>query len=87
TERIELGTAILVAPLRNPLVTAIQVASVSVEAGGRFALGVGAGWLAEEFDAVGVPFERRGKVLDAWVDVVRSVWSGTLPVRDADGLF
>lgn len=84
TDRIELGTAILVAALRHPLVAAMQVAAISVEARGRVALGVGVGWLAEEFEAVGVPWERRGKRLDAWIETSHQVWSGTLPVRDGD---
>ena len=87
TDRIELGTAVLVAPLRNPLVTAMQIASVSLEARGRCALGVGAGWLAEEFDAVGIPFSERGARLDAWIDVVRQVWSGTVEVREPGQLY
>lgn len=84
TERIELGTAVLVAPLRHPLVTAIQLATVSVEAGGRCALGVGAGWLEEEFEAVDVAFAERGRLLDGWIGVARHVWSGTMPVRGRD---
>ena len=84
TTRIELGTAILVAPLRSPLVVAKQMATVSVEASGRCVLGVGAGWLAEEFEAVGVPFAGRGNRLDAWIEIVREVWSGSLSVRGAD---
>ena len=87
TDQIELGTAVLVAPLRNPLVTAMQFASVSVEARGRCALGVGAGWLIEEFDAVEVPFSDRGKRLDAWIEVVRDAWSGKLPMRDPDDFY
>jgi probable F420-dependent oxidoreductase len=84
TTRIELGTAVLVAALRHPLVAARQAAAVAVEAGGRLTLGVGAGWLAEEFDAVGVPFERRGRHLDAWLDYVRQVWAGEIAARPAD---
>jgi len=84
TSRIELGTAVLVAALRHPLVAARQAAAVAVEAGGRVTLGVGAGWLAEEFDAVGVPFERRGRHLDAWLDYVQQVWSGDMPVRPGE---
>lgn len=87
TDRIELGTAVLVAPMRNPLLTAMQLASVSVEAGGRCVLGIGAGWLAEEFDAMGVPFSKRGERMDAWIEVVRAVWSGALPVRAEVGLY
>lgn len=84
TERIELGTAVLIAPLRTPLLVAMQAASISVEAGGRMALGVGAGWLADEFHAVGVPFGDRGRRLDAWIGAAREVWSGVLGVRGSD---
>ncbi len=84
TDKIRLGTAVLIALLRSPLVVARQVASVALEAGGRFMLGVGVGWLSEEFDAVGVPFARRGARLDAWIEVVREVWSGSLSPRGAD---
>ncbi len=87
TSRIELGTAVLVAPLRSPLVAAKQMASVSVEAAGRCVLGVGVGWLEEEFDAVQVAYTQRGRLLDAWMDVARQVWSGVLGVRDADDLY
>lgn len=87
TDSIELGTAVLVAPLRSPLVAAKQMASVSVEAAGRCVLGVGVGWLQEEFDAVQVPFTDRGKRLDAWINIAREVWSGTLSVRDSDDFY
>lgn len=85
TDHIELGTAVLVAALRSPLVFAKQLATVAVEAEGRTVLGVGVGWLEHEYDAVGVPFSKRGQRLDAWMEVARDVWSGSLSVR-ADGL-
>lgn len=81
TDRIEIGTAVLVAALRSPLVLAKQLATVAVEARGRTALGVGVGWLEQEYDAVGVPFSGRGERLDAWIEVVRDVWGGSLPER------
>lgn len=84
TERIELGTAIMVAALRHPLVAAKQIAGVALESRGRVAVGIGAGWLAEEFDAVGVPFEQRGRYLDAWIDRVRHCLDGTYPVAGDD---
>jgi probable F420-dependent oxidoreductase len=84
TERIELGTGVLIAALRHPLLAAMQVAAISLEAGGRLSVGVGAGWLAEEFAAVGVPFSDRGRRLDAWIEVARAVWQGSLPARDCD---
>ena len=56
TSRIELGTCVLIAPQRNPIVLAKQAATLDVLTGGRFTLGVGAGWLAEEFRALEAPF-------------------------------
>ena len=79
TSRIELGTAVMVVALRHPLIAAKQLAGVAVEAPGRVSLGVGAGWLAEEFDAVGVPFERRGSYLDAWIERVHDALAGIYP--------
>jgi probable F420-dependent oxidoreductase len=76
TERIQLGTGILILPQRNPAVTAKEVATLDVLSGGRVQLGVGAGWLAEEFDALGVPFDDRGRRLDAYIEALRALWSG-----------
>jgi probable F420-dependent oxidoreductase len=77
TSRIGLATGVMVLPQRNPAVTAKEVATLDVLAGGgRVRLGVGAGWLAEEFAALGVPFEDRGKRLDAYVEAMRALWSG-----------
>jgi probable F420-dependent oxidoreductase len=76
TSRIELATGILVVPQRNPAVTAKAVATLDVLSGGRVRLGVGAGWLEEEFDALGVPFDDRGARLDAYVEAMRALWSG-----------
>jgi probable F420-dependent oxidoreductase len=84
TERIELGTAIMVAALRHPLVAAKQIAGVALESRGRLAVGIGAGWLAEEFDAVGVPFNQRGRYLDEWIDRVRRCLDGTYPAAGDD---
>ena len=59
TKRATIGTAVLVLPLRQPVVFAKQAASIDVASGGRLALGVGAGWLEEEFDALNVPLVGR----------------------------
>ncbi len=75
TERVEVGTAVLLAGLRHPLVLAKQLASIDALSGGRLIAGFGAGWMAEEFDALGVPFESRGRRLDEWIDICRQVWS------------
>jgi probable F420-dependent oxidoreductase len=76
TERVELGTAVMLAALRHPLVLAKQLASVDAISGGRLVAGFGAGWMREEFDALGVPFERRGRRLDEWIAICRQVWTG-----------
>lgn len=76
TDEVELGTAVLVLPQRNPVVLAKQIASLDRLAGGRVVLGVGAGWLAEEFAALATPFDTRGGRIDEWIDVLRSCWSG-----------
>jgi probable F420-dependent oxidoreductase len=76
TTRIKLGTGILILPQRNPLVTAKEVATLDVLSGGRVQLGIGVGWLEEEFAALGVPFADRGRRTDEHVAVMRALWSG-----------
>ncbi|MBI5089321.1 MAG: LLM class F420-dependent oxidoreductase, partial [Actinobacteria bacterium] len=76
TERIKLATGILILPQRNPLVTAKEVASIDAMSGGRMILGVGVGWLREEFDALGVPFADRGRRHDDYVEAMRALWRG-----------
>jgi probable F420-dependent oxidoreductase len=75
TTTLRLGTGILIVPQRNPLITAKEVATLDHLSGGRVELGVGAGWLEEEFDALGVPFAKRGKRLDEYIDVMRAAWT------------
>lgn len=76
TEHVELGLAVMVAALRDPVVTAKQLASIDAIAGGRVLCGVGAGWMAEEYDALGLDFGSRGRRLEEWAEVARKVWSG-----------
>lgn len=75
TERIRLATGILIVPQRNPVITAKEIASLDHLSGGRMILGVGAGWLAEEFDALGVPFTDRGRRLDEYIAAMRALWT------------
>ncbi|HEV8438008.1 MAG TPA: LLM class F420-dependent oxidoreductase [Methylomirabilota bacterium] len=76
TRTIKLGTAILILPQRNPVITAKAVATLDVMAGGgRVLLGIGVGWLAEEFATLGVPFEDRGARTDEYVGAMRVLWS------------
>jgi len=76
TRTIKLGTAILILPQRNPVVTAKALATLDHLAGGRrVLLGIGVGWLAEEFASLGVPFEDRGPRTDDYVAAMRVLWS------------
>jgi len=74
TSRIRLGTGICLVPQRNPVYTAKSVADVDWLSQGRVDFGVGIGWLAEEFRALGVPWERRGERTHEYVEVMRRLW-------------
>jgi probable F420-dependent oxidoreductase len=75
TRTLKLGTAILILPQRNPVVTAKAVATLDHLAGdGRVLLGIGVGWLAEEFATLGVPFADRGARTDEYVAAMRALW-------------
>jgi probable F420-dependent oxidoreductase len=84
TKNVELGTAVLVLPLRQPIVFAKQAASIDSLSGGRLTLGIGAGWLADEFEALNVPFKSRGKRLEEWMDLCRNIWTGAPEQYDGD---
>ncbi|MEE4360256.1 MAG: LLM class F420-dependent oxidoreductase [Pseudomonadales bacterium] len=79
TDEILLGTGITLIAQRNPLVLAKEMASLDVLSGGRLILGVGAGYLQAEFDALGVPFEERGRRTDEYIRVLRELWSSDAP--------
>lgn len=79
TERASFGTAVLVLPLRNPVIFAKQMASLDAVSDGRLKLGVGAGWLEEEFVALGVDFASRGPRLEESIATLRQAWTGRLP--------
>jgi probable F420-dependent oxidoreductase len=73
---LRLGTCILIVPQRNPLVLAKELATLDHLSGGRVELGLGVGWLQEEFQALGVPWERRGARNDEYVAAMRALWAG-----------
>src|SRR5438067_3631506 len=76
TRTIKLGTAILILPQRNPVITAKEIATLDhLAGGGRVLLGIGVGWLAEEFAALGAPFGDRGPRTDEYVAAMRALWS------------
>jgi probable F420-dependent oxidoreductase len=84
TQRVGLGTSIVLVPLRNPIHLAKEVATLQEQSGGRFTLGVGIGWHKDEFDFMGVPFKGRGRRADEAIRLMRALWSGE---RDFDGEF
>jgi probable F420-dependent oxidoreductase len=84
TSRINLGTAILILPQHNPVITAKQVATLDHVSGGRILLGIGVGWMKEEFDAIGASFHDRGKRADEYVAAMRELWSSERPTFHGD---
>jgi probable F420-dependent oxidoreductase len=74
TTTLRLGTGILILPQRNPVVLAKELATLDALSGGRVRLGIGVGWLREEFEALDVPFERRGARTDEHVEALRALW-------------
>ncbi len=77
TQRVELGTSVLIVPMRNPVYLAKQAATIDRLSGGRLVLGSGVGWLREEFEGVDAPsFDRRGEVADEWIGLMKRLWSG-----------
>ena len=84
TDRIGLGTSIVLVPLHNPMRLAKEVATLQELSGGRFTLGVGMGWHRDEFDFMGVEFKGRGRRADEAIRLIRALWNGE---RDFDGQY
>jgi len=74
TRELRLGTAVCLVGERHPVILAKEVATLDCLSGGRVALGVGAGWLPEEFEALGIPYARRGARLAEYITVMRKLW-------------
>jgi len=85
TRRVRLGVSVLVLPYRNPVFTAKLLATLDWLSGGRVLLGVGAGWMREEFEALGADYEHRGAVTDEWIRIFRVLW--TEPEPSFEGRF
>jgi probable F420-dependent oxidoreductase len=75
TKKIKLGTGILVLPLRNPVILAKQLASMDLLSDGRLLMGMASGWYKREFDAVGIPFDKRGKIMDDNLEIMNRYWT------------
>jgi probable F420-dependent oxidoreductase len=76
TDRIGLGTSILLVALHNPMHLAKEVATLQELSGGRFRLGIGVGWHEDEYGFMGVPFKERGRRTDEGIRLMRALWSG-----------
>lgn len=79
TERVAIGTSVLVLPYRNPIVLANELSTLDKLSEGRIILGVGVGWMDEEFEALGVPPRERGARTDEYIRVLRALWSSSKP--------
>lgn len=76
TSRLKFVCGVYVLPLRNPIEVAKQAATLAILSGGRFVLGIGSGWMKEEFDIYGVPFETRGARMDEMLEIMSGLWGG-----------
>jgi probable F420-dependent oxidoreductase len=79
TERIRLGTTVLILPYRLPVVTAKQLATLDVVSGGRLTLGVGVGWMAEEAEVLGMPWDQRGRRADEQLEIFQRLFNDESP--------
>jgi alkanesulfonate monooxygenase len=86
TEHAELGTGILVLPLRSAAVLAKTAATVDIISGGRLTLGLAVGWYEREFAACGVPFGRRGQIFEENLELLKRFWTGELASGEARGI-
>lgn len=84
TTNIKLGTGILILPQHSPVITAKQIATLDYMSAGRVLLGIGVGWLREEFEAIGAPFDDRGRRTDEYVAAMRELWSADAPSFDGE---
>jgi probable F420-dependent oxidoreductase len=82
TKTLKLGTGIILVPQRNPVVLAKELASLDVVSGGRLLFGIGVGYLAAEFEALGVPFAARGARTDEYLEAMQALWTMEKPAYD-----
>jgi probable F420-dependent oxidoreductase len=75
TSRLKIGTGVLVLPLRNPVTLAKQRSSIDHLSEGRFIMGMASGWYKREFDATGIPFDKRGKLMDENLEILKRLWA------------
>jgi probable F420-dependent oxidoreductase len=79
TKKISLGTSVIIVPYRNPIVVAKMISTIDVLSEGRIVLGVGPGWMEEEFNILGIPFNERGQRTDEYINIFKEVWEKDEP--------
>ncbi len=84
TQKLRVGTAILIVPQRNPVVLAQEIVAVDHASNGRFDFGIGIGWSSEEFDALDVPWPNRGKRTDEYLATMKALWTDELVTFHGD---
>lgn len=80
TSKIRIGTSLIILPYRNPIVVAKMVSCLDIFSKGRVIFGIATGWLKDEFDILGVPFEKRGKRTNEYIEVIKELWENDSPV-------
>ncbi len=84
TKKVELGTTVIIVPYRHPVLLARMCANIDQISGGRFILGVGAGWAKQEFEVLGAPYGQRGAMTDDYLSALKALWSGQLVSYQGD---
>jgi probable F420-dependent oxidoreductase len=84
TERVKLGSGIILLAQRNPVVLAKELSAIDVLSDGRLMFGVGVGYVKQEFDVIGVPFEERGARVTEHIEAIRSLWTQNVPEFDGE---
>jgi probable F420-dependent oxidoreductase len=84
TSTITLGSMVTILPLHNPIIAAKQIATLDWFSGGRAQLTVGVGWLKDEFEAIGVPFNKRGRLTDEYLEAMFELWHSDSPSYDGE---
>ena len=77
-DRLRVGSLVLNNDFRHPAILAKELATIDLLTGGRLEIGIGAGWMRDEFEALGVDFEGRGRRTDDFMHLLREVWTGSV---------
>ena len=84
TSNVKVGSSVLILPYRQPVVTAKQLATLDVLSGGRLILGVGVGWMKEEAELLGMPWDKRGRRSDEQLELFKQLFESTTPQYDGE---